>query len=298
MPSKTFFFLYGAQKSGTTWLSKHLLETDQIYNAGVKEWRLWESYFSSDHDRSEGIKRVKQRIQSNIDRGAIGETRKFEKRLKMRQDPEIFLRASAKIVTSSNRYHVLADFTPSTGIALNESQLRSMSMLVQELGLSPKALYLLRDPLQRAVSELSMLVGNGRRSSFRIHEKPETEEYSREMDRIIENNVGRLTYRSRSEVIIERARAMEASIPFQTIIFDELFSQKTLDRVARFLSLEKINIDQERINHHDTPQLSEASLRSLALSLRPTYQYLKSYFGDQKFPHSWSKSLDYFNGDL
>ena len=297
IPSNSFLFLYGAQKSGTTWLSEHLLKTDQIYNAGVKEWRFWKTYLGSDHDRVEAIKKFKKRAHSNNNRGAVGESRKFEKRLKMLQDPENFLRESAGVVTASSRYRILADLTPGTGMALNESQIVSMSRLVQLWGLKPTALYLLRDPLQRAVSELSMRVGN-ERPNFCVHEKPGTSEYSRQLDRIVENNLNRLTYRSRADVTIERATALKASIPFQTILFDELFSQATMDQIALFLGLETINIDQRQVNHHDALQLSEGSLRSLALNLRSTYRYLKQYFGDQGFPKAWATSLEHFDGKL
>ncbi len=71
-----------------------------------------------------------------------------------------------------------------------------------------------------------------------------------------------------------------------------------MDQIALFLRLETINIDQKPVNHHGALQLSEGSLRSLALNLRPTYRYLKHYFGDQGFPKAWVKSLEYFDGDL
>ena len=216
----------------------------------------------------------------------------------MQENPQIFLQTCAAEVTNSSRYHILADLTPRTGRVLNESQLLRLSTLVQELGLSPKALFLLRDPLQRSVSELSMLVRNGLRENFEVLNRPGTPEYLRETDHLVETNLARLTNRSRSDLIIERARALEASIPFQTILFDELFSQKTMDRTVKFLSLEKIAIDQKPVNHHEPVQLSEDSLRALALSLRPTYQYLESYFGDRGFPASWENSLKYFDGRL
>ena len=142
----------------------------------------------------------------------------------MQGDPDTFLRLGAGMVTTSSNYHVLADLTPATGIQLNTSQLHSMSLLVQELDLSPKALCLLRDPLQRSVSELSMLIRNDLSENFRAHRSPGTPEYLQETDHLVKNNLDRLTMRSRSDVIINRARALEASIPFQTILFDELFS--------------------------------------------------------------------------
>lgn len=216
----------------------------------------------------------------------------------MQQDPYAFLQVSSGVVTTSSSYQVLADLTPNTGTVLNQSQLHSMSLLVQELGLKPKALYLLRDPLQRSISQLSMIIHNDLRENFRVYSRPGTPEYLRETDHLVKNNLYGITMKSRSDVIIKRARALEASIPFQTILFDELFSQETMDRVAEFLTLETIVIDQKKVNHHESVQLSIDSLRALALSLRPTYQYLKSYFGNRGFPKGWAKSLEYFDGDL
>ncbi|MBT4520654.1 MAG: hypothetical protein HOC23_11660 [Halieaceae bacterium] len=298
MPSKTFLFFYGAQKSGTTWLSNHLLLSGQVYNAGLKEWRFWKSYFAGDSDKRESIKKMYARIEFGIDRYKREKSRIIALRLKMQQDPVKFLRTCGEVVTHSSRYHILADCTPSTGTMLTESQLCRVSMLVQEMGFRPKALLLLRDPLQRSVSELSMRVRNDLRRDFTVHGKPGTLEYSRHMDSIIENNLGNLTHRSRFDVIIKRAKTLETSIPFKTILFDDLFSQNTMDDVSHFLTLEKIVISHQPVNHHETVQLSERSLRALASGLRSTYQYMKSYFGDRGFPASWSKSLSYFEGGL
>ena len=41
-----FFFLYGCQKTGTTWLYKNLNQSEQFYDGGLKEWRFWKLYFS------------------------------------------------------------------------------------------------------------------------------------------------------------------------------------------------------------------------------------------------------------
>ena len=110
----------------------------------------------------------------------------------MQENPQIFLQTCAAEVTNSSRYHILADLTPRTGRVLNESQLLRLSTLVQELGLSPKALFLLRDPLQRSVSELSMLVRNGLRENFEVLNRPGTPEYLRETDHLVETNLARL----------------------------------------------------------------------------------------------------------
>ena len=42
---KTFLFLLGTQKAGSTWLNNQLKQSDEFWGSELKEWRLWRQYF-------------------------------------------------------------------------------------------------------------------------------------------------------------------------------------------------------------------------------------------------------------
>ncbi|MCR9134535.1 MAG: sulfotransferase [Alphaproteobacteria bacterium] len=285
-------FLYGAQKSGTSWLSNNLGAAPEIFDAGLKEWRFWRQYFATVEDKERSIRRLKCRFQSGQN------PKRMKMRYEMQLAPDVFLRKSTEHVVKSKHQHILADFTPGTGMNLTQYQLSELAGIMAALGLQTKALYLLRDPLERAVSQLSMHVFNGRRLAFNVPFQPGTIEYATKIDELVDIHIDQITIRSRANLIIEKAMAMESTIPFQVILFDNLFSQDALNRVSDFLSIESVTFQSEVIGSHSKVELSEDNTLTIAKSLLPTYQYLKNYFGDVGFPASWSKSLSYLDGQL
>jgi hypothetical protein len=79
----------------------------------------------------------------------------------MRLAPDEFLKQQAQIVHSNPKLSVLIDCTPALGVYLTIENFRYLKQLFSGLQLDRVGLLLMRDPVERAVSPLSMVIHNG-----------------------------------------------------------------------------------------------------------------------------------------
>ena len=279
---KKFVFLYGTQKCGTTWLARNLSSSPQVYKAGIKEWRFFPWYFSS------------PRKLNYID---TGKKIKDDLRYKMRLEPEEFLQNQARIVHTDPTMSVLADFTPSLGSLLTTDNFRDLADLFRSLQLEARGMMFMRDPIERSVSQLSMDVDKAKLKSNPRFQNwaltrfncPEVEA----LDRLVDQNLEKLTFRSRYDEVLEKISALDADIPSLVMTTDDLFSTGGLDIVTGFLEIPKVTVDPDPGNARKHVSISLETRRKIARSLEPTYRYMEHYFGAKGFPKSWLPSLKF-----
>ena len=278
---KKFAFLFVTQKCGTTWLGRNLGMSSHVTNAGVKEWRFFPWYFSS-------TRKLKY-----ID---TGNHKKDDLRYQMRSEPDEFLRNQARIVHSDPTMSVLADFTPSLGAHLTTEDFRDLAGLFRGLQLEARGMMFMRDPVERAVSQLSMHVENAKTKSL-----PKLEGWrlsgfngseTEALDRLVDHYLEKLTCRSRYGEVLEKITALDATIPSLVMTTDELFSPGGLDLVTGFLEIPEIPVDPTPRNARRHVSISLESRRKIAKSLESTYRYMEQYFGANGFPKSWLPSLE------
>ena len=278
---KKFAFLFGTQKCGTTWLNWNLGMSPHVTNAGVKEWRFFRWYFSS-------TRKLKY-----ID---TGNHKADDLRYQMRSEPDEFLRNQARIVHSDPTMSVLADLQPSLGAFLSTEDFRDLAGLFRGLELEARGMMFMRDPVDRAVSQLSMHVQLAKAKSLPKFERwrlsgfnvPETEA----LDRLVDHYLEELTFRSRYGEVLEKITALDATIPSLVMTTDELFSPGGLDLVTGFLEIPEVAVDPTPRNARRHVSISLESRRKIARSLESTYRYMEQYFGANGFPKSWLPSLD------
>lgn len=279
---KKFVFLYGTQKCGTTWLARNLNSSSHVYQAGIKEWRFFPWYFSS------------PRKLNYID---TGKKIKDDLRYTMRLEPDEFLQNQARIVHTDPTMSVLADFTPSLGSLLTTENFRDLADLFRSFQLEARGMMFMRDPVERSVSQLSMLIENAKLLSNPRLQKwaltrfncPEAEAF----DRLVDQNLKKLTFRSRYDEVLEKISALDADIPSLVMTTDDLFSTGGLDIVTGFLEIPKVTVDPDPGNARKHVSISLETRRKIARSLEPTYRYMEHYFGAKGFPKSWLPSLKF-----
>ena len=278
---KKFAFLFGTQKCGTTWLDRNLGMSSHVTNAGVKEWRFFPWYFSS-------TRKLKY-----ID---TGNHKEDDLRYQMRSEPDEFLRNQARIVHSDPTMSVLADFSTSLGANLTTEDFRDLAGLFRGLQLEARGMMFMRDPVERAVSQLSMHVENAKTKSL-----PKLEGWrlsgfngseTEALDRLVDHYLEKLTFRSRYGEVLEKITALDATIPSLVMTTDELFSPGGLDLVTGFLEIPEVAVDPTARNARRHVSISLESRRKIAKSLESTYRYMEQYFGANGFPKSWLPSLE------
>lgn len=278
---KKFAFLFGSMKCGTTWLARNLDRSSHVTNADLKEWRFFGWYFSA------------SRKLKYIDTG----NRKMDDlRYRMRSEPDEFLRNQARIVHADPAISVLADLTPSLGAHLTIENFCDLAGLFRGLELEARGMMVMRDPVERAVSQLSMEVENAKTKSLPKFESwrlsgftgPETEV----LDRLVDQHLEELIFRSRYGEVLEKITALDATIPSLVMTTDELFSTRGLDLVTEFLEIPEIAVDPVPRNTRRHVPIGLETRRKIARSLESTYRYMEQYFGANGFPKSWLPSLE------
>ena len=278
---KKFAFLYGAQKCGTTWLSKNLKRSPETYNGGLKEWRLFNWYFST----RKPLKYLETDY-SKVD----------ELRYKMRSSPLDFMEEQARIVHSDPTLSVLADFTPGLASHLSIENFRELKNLWANLELEARGILLIRDPVTRVLSQISMIISNSESSprpwkqQWRLSQFdcPEVEA----VDQLVDKFMNKITPNSQFDRMLEKVIALESEIPSLVMTTDDLFSDHGLDLVTDFLGISKIEIDHRVANRGQHAPIGIETKRKIARSLEGTYQYMEKYFGAEGFPKSWWPSLE------
>lgn len=278
---KKFAFLFGSQKCGTTWLSANLRKSAQVYDAGIKEWRLFRYYFN-------------QHRQSNNTGAGRGPIKQI--RHQMRLAPDEFLKQQAQIVHSDPKLSVLMDCTPALGVHLTIENFRYLKELFSGLQLETVGLLLMRDPVERAVSQLSMVIHAGQKTGMAWRQRwkiDQTDRFNSTMiDQLVDQELSWLTLWSRYDEILKKISALNVDIPSLVITTDCLFSSDGLNKVTQFLGIEKIEMTSSIINARQHVPIKTETKRKIAQSLEGTYAYMERYFGADGFPRSWWPSLE------
>lgn len=278
---KKFAFLYGSQKSGTTWLGHNLKISPNVYNAGLKEWRLFQWFYSASRE----LKYIDS-----------GKRKKDELRYQIRSEPHEFLRNQARIVNSDPAISVLADLTPSLGSFLSTENFRDLAGIFRGLQLEARGMMFMRDPVERTVSQLAMKVNNAKTGSLPTLEGWRLSEFncpeSEAIDRLVDRHLHKLIVRSRYRPVLEKINALDGTIPALVMTTDELFSTGGLDRVTGFLEIPEISVNPTPRNAGRPIAISLETRRKIARYLEPTYCYMEQYFGTIGFPKSWLPSVE------
>jgi len=276
---KTFFFLYGTQKGGTTWLSQCLKQSPHFWNGGMKEWRLFSHLYGD-----KGSKPISANQDASI--GSIDMSHKEKLRISMKADPERFISNQISHVRQSKEIKVLADMTPCQGYKLPESGLRSMAQIFKKAEFQVKGILLMRDPFERIISQLSTQAANGKLNGKRGFDV-DRGELSRLPDGLFYAAVERSDY----PAIIKKMERVSDMVTPLVMSTDDLHGADGLRRVCQFLDITPVNVLNPRnVGSKNPVRLTGDALNRICYELAPIYDTMETYFGDSGLPISWQKS--------
>jgi hypothetical protein len=135
--SKTFILGLGAQKCGTTWLHSYLSENANFEGGLAKEYHVWDA-----HDIP--VMRHKKGTVLDLLRGG-----KKAERYRMQRDPIRYFDYFAGLF--NDQVTLTADISPSYS-GLRKERLEFIKNGFAERGIATKAVFLVRDPLNRIKS--------------------------------------------------------------------------------------------------------------------------------------------------
>ncbi len=273
--TKTFLFFHGTMKCGTTWLSRNLEESSDFFGGGIKEWRFWPSYFSL------AIREQRLRDLEGVD------TPEAVFRREALAKPDEFVDRLARKTQRSSKLRVLGDLTPSIG--LSADQLQKLSTLMNQYELMPKGLLLMRDPVDRVFSELSMKIRN-RRKGFEVDMDAPLHIRQSQIDRVLRTNCEAIFERSRYEKLILGLVDLESRVDSRTIFYENMFSQDSLDDIANFIGIVPPKINRKVIAGGRRVQPNAESMQFVAEQVRSTYEFFENSNDYGPLPEAWTKS--------
>ena len=258
MKKPIFLFLYGTQKSGTTWLYTSLNQSKEIYKNKniIKEWRFWKQHL--------GLSKFK--ILMNYYRY---KNKNAEEKIRLHNlmYPKKFLASIKNNFDQDTKLKLLADFTPRLGYDLNFNEFKMMSNIISNLNFEIKALWLIRDPVDRAISALKMNIKNNKIKSGLFYDN------RKRLVDVDDKVIKKITILSKYEKAFDNVEKF--NVPCKIIFFEYLFSQKSINDICNFLEIRPVNYIKEKINFDDTDlNIDEGIKQRLKCELTDTYAFL------------------------
>jgi hypothetical protein len=134
-------------------------------------------------------------------------------------------------------------------------------------------MFFMRDPTNRLASHIQHLL---RRSEINIDEF---------ISGLTINSP--LYMRSNYMLTLENFRKAETALPFETFVYEELFTSETVGKLCDFLGINHRPADFEtRVNIARGQGISVEQKDNIREKLEPLYRELADYLGDEK-PAAW-----------
>jgi len=156
---KTFILGLGCQKGGTTWLYKYLSASGNADFGELKEYHVWNALDPENDEARErylmvGRVKLRNRILSKI-RKILGIRRKGPVvRYELQRQEDNYFNYFSKLLRAD--VSVTGDITPNYS-SLSVDTLRKIRSRFLERGIRTRAVFLMRDPVERAISAACML---------------------------------------------------------------------------------------------------------------------------------------------
>ena len=275
----TFILGVGAQKSGTTWLSK-IFQTHPRMDMGfTKEYHILDSLF--------------------IENNSIEHTEWLIKRSKkIKEEHSIYLKEFIsdidkyfnyfqRLLESSEYINLTGDLTPSYA-GLSEEAFKFVKDEFNKRGIKVKVIFIMRDPVERCISAVRhQLDREGLKKSL------ENEEYH-----LLNSYKKRgCLYRTQYEkTIINLEKAFEDDQIFLGF-YEMLFSESEMLRLGKFLNIDISNAPFNKIvnKHRSDHQISLNLKKEIANYYKLTYEFIISRYGTELINSLWKNSniVDY-----
>lgn len=284
MSKKIFLLGVGSQKCGTSWLHDVISQSPSV-NMGIeKEYHIHDARTLPD---CAGFKRRAQKRVAGLK--ARGNGAKAGSRLQLvldfHRDVETYYDYFQELVAVNN-VHVTGDFTPSY-CGLSAETLTDIDTQLASRGMTAKAVFLMRDPVERVWSAIRM----SRREVIR--KKPDHQFKITEMEQL-KNNYQNPSHQSRSDYGATIRNLTEA-FPEERLFFEfyeTLFSQDVIDRLCSFVGVDPIQADVNKMINVSPKaiEITEDIAEEIAIHHADSYKTVANKFGTDKVKDLWQSA--------
>lgn len=282
----------GAQKAGTSWLHAFLARSPEAAVGFEKEYHVFdalnlpeEAHFLSRRDPSFFLSprdfcRVLLRAPKFLNRES--------RRQRLQSNTEAYPEYFKCLMRRNPRSCIAWDLTPEYG-ALPSSVLKTIKCTMEEAGFDIRAVFIMRDPVERCLSASRMYLGRARKESI-------AREYaSRKMEISLEAHAftQHAFVRTRYDHTLARAEDVFEHQGIFVAFYEELFTESETRRLTDWLGIDPVWMDFEARVHASLPngKSADIELRSrIAKHYRPVYEDMFRRFGEDRIRTLWPSS--------
>lgn len=290
---KTFLLCVGAHKAGTTWLHRYLEQHSNVYMGFMKEYHVFdaltlpegETFFNRYIEfAEERLKRIKRKLTEKPAR--LRSLRKnIFKMADFLADYNNYLDYFANILHTKDGIILTGDITPAY-CSLSSDVLKAIRDGFFDRGVDVKALFLLRDPVERCISA----------SQYNMGRELESQEVSKlppmDIDKIVRKDYKKFGFeeRARYDVTIGRLEEVfdEQHIHYQ--FYEKLFEPESIEGICDYLGIERREGDSEqRVNESKMKFVVSDTLRAeLFAHYAPVYNFIYDKFSKEFVDTIWT----------
>ncbi len=283
-------FGLGATKAGTSWLFRYLERHPGCHLRSIKELHYFDALDFG--ERGYQIRQLERRERELEIRLLTAPDDALERLRRQLEDcrallalhrlPEEDRGAYLAYLGAGRRKEqaLVGDFTPAYGL-LSVPRLRMMAALAARV----RFLLVLRDPVERLWSHVRM---NAARMARRPEDVPARAH--RIFWRYGRGRHEGIRIRGDYRAILARLDAALEPRQLLVLFYEELFSQKTADRICAFLGLDPFPAPLAEPVHAGVPvEMSQEQRRHARRWLAPQYEYVRGRFG--RLPARWQADM-------
>lgn len=252
---RTFILGLGAQKAGTTWLYDYLATSTLVATQSIKEYHVWDALHVPD--------------MANLLVAAHDSERSFEDRVRylLQQSPDNYFEHFAGMMRQQGK-GIACDITPSYS-GLGRDVLRSIVEGFSRRGIVTKAVFLMRDPIERCWSSARMASRN---------EHGHTRVEEADVLRWAKSSVSEM--RGRYDVTVGEIEAVFPAHQAHLGIYEEMFRPDRLASLSEFCGVpfspshteKKLNVSEK------AAPLGDAVCAEIAHHYQDVYRFAAARF--------------------
>lgn len=289
---KTFLLGLGAQKAGTTWVYQYLRGHPDCALGGIKEMASLNVHFGANPDAKRRFNRIKwlqealERADQDLKAGELSEERALKLLDGLEQVAadfsfDCYLRYFTTQFQQKPEAMLTADITPEYCM-MTQSSLEQTKSQLENAGYRVKALFLMRDPVERCYSALRMGYRRALKNGSPIYSLPH-EDFVKKAIAPWQRE------RTQYENIVPR---IERSFPPEDRFFgffETFFTDENVAKLCDFLGISQVEANlAKRIN--TSPRAEEPSREDweeTRAAYKETYDYCADRFGSELVSSIW-----------
>lgn len=286
------FFVIGAQKAGTTWLSHYLKAHPQV---SVPEWKEHD-YWNMVEGRPEPSRMLKKQAARRKNESAmrrLGALLPFTLHARRQKAITLALRAADAPFPPYTAYAdvLLENVTAKTvaaGEICPEYALLKSETYAKMASLAPNVrfVYLMRDPVARFISGAQHTVRKSTGAAV-----ASAAQVSQALTQFANVKTSRHLSLSRYDRTIGALETAVDASKILYVFFEDLFDQTTVRRICDFLGLSFLPgaVQRQANSAGGRVEIARSDRILIAEALAPTYTYMRARYGD-RLPNRWLDS--------